>query len=349
MARSSRFGPIVLLLALLPAVAEAAAPSQKLFLVDSHFTPPTTRIYEVNPATGVLTLRADLGETYTPVLSMAAADAHTLYLAGTDNSPANLCAGQAACLLLRVVLDDVVPIPQEVEEIGFIMAGGAIASSFTGLSFRSDGWLYGHSQVTDSLYRIDDATGQADLIGPIGMDFYGGDLTFAGGDQLWVWNNLDGAEGLYSMNPATAHVTPFEMHPGLDFSGIAGWGHGSLLYGASAATDKVYPLDLAAGLGTGILMLFGGIRFDHNRGDLDSPYCDDEASCIDSSLCTVDACTPGGCRHEPIAGCCLFDSDCNDNNPCTLEACEANQCTSHNTPSCNVLTPEDPGPVRTRR
>ena len=332
----------------LPSGAQASAPSQKLFLVDSHFTPGYTRIYEVDPATGVLTLRADLGQSYSPVLSMAAADAHTLYLAGTDTSPSNLCIGEAACLLLKVVLDDASTVP-EVEQVGFITAGGTIATSFTGLSFRPDGWLYGHSQVSDSVFRIDIQSAQAELVGPAGLDLYGGDLTFAGGDQLWLWNNLDGAEGLYSVDPQTGHATPYELHPALDLAGLAGFGHGSLLYGASAATDRVYPLDLAAGLGTGVLMLLGGLHFDHHRGDLDSPYCDDEASCTDSSVCTVDSCTPGGCRHEAIPGCCLFDSDCHDDNACTLDACESNRCVAHPSPSCNVSTPEEVGPVRSRR
>jgi hypothetical protein len=342
-------GSLALLLVLSPGAVLAAAPSEKLFLVDTRFIPPTTRIYEVDRTTGVLTLRAELGETYSPVLAMAAADARTLYLAGTDTSPANLCDSQAACLLLKVVLDDDSTVPQEVEEVGFITTGAGIATSFTGLTFRDDGWLYGHSQVTDSLYRIDTASAQADLIGPMGLDFYGGDTTFAGGDQLWAWNNLDGAEGLYSLDPLTAHATPYEIHPFLDFAGLAGLGHGSLLYGASVVTDRIYPLDLAAGLGSGTLMLFGGFRFDHSRGDLDSPYCDDDASCADSSECTSDSCTPGGCRHEAIPGCCLFDADCDDGNACTLEVCSQNRCVSHLTPSCAIPTPEDPGPVRTRR
>ena len=341
-------GLLALLLAL-PSGAEASAPSQKLFLVDSHFTPGYTRIYELNPITGVLSLRGDLGESYTPVLSMAAADARTLYLAGTDTSSGNQCGGESACLLLKVVLDEVSTIPQ-VEEVGFITtAGGTIATSFTGLSFRPDGRLYGHSQASDSVFHIDIQSAQAEPVGPAGLDLYGGDLTFAGGDQLWVWNNLDGAEGLYSVNPETGHATPYELHPFLDMSGIAGLGHGSLLYGGSAATDRVYPFDLAAGLGTGVLMLLGGNRFDHHRGDLDSPYCDDQASCIDSSPCTVDSCTPGGCRHEPIPGCCLFDADCNDTNACTLDVCVQNRCVNHATPSCNISTPEDAGPVRSRR
>ena len=349
MVRTARIpGFLALLLLFSPAVLQAAAPSQKLFLVDTHFTPPCTRIYEVDPATGVLTLRADLGETYSPVLSMAAADARTLFLAGNDTSGANQCGGQAACLLLKVVLDDDSTDPQEVEEVGFITAGGAIAASFTGMSFRSDGWLYGHSQVTDSLYRIDYRTAQAEMIGPMDTDMYGGDLTFAAG-ELWAWNNLDGAEGLYSVDPQTGHATPYEMHPFLDFAGLAGLGHGSLLYGASAATDRIYPLDLAAGLGTGILMLLGGIRFDLSRGDLDSPYCDDDVSCVDSSLCTIDSCTPGGCKHEPIPGCCLFDADCGDNESCTIDVCESNRCVRHATPSCEVPTPEDPRPTRSRR
>src|SRR5262245_4595572 len=71
-----------------------------LFLIDSQFSPLVTRIYEVDPASAALSLKGDLGLSYTPVLGMAAADALTFYLAGTDTTPTNACEGLRSCLLL---------------------------------------------------------------------------------------------------------------------------------------------------------------------------------------------------------------------------------------------------------
>jgi slime mold repeat-containing protein len=79
---------------------------------------------------------------------------------------------------------------------------------------------------------------------------------------------------------------------------------------------------------SGVLITLNGIGFDHQRGDLDSPYCEDDASCADGDLCTADSCSPGGCRHNPIPGCCVSDSQCDDGNACTLDQCVDNQCAS---------------------
>jgi hypothetical protein len=80
-----RIRPFALLLALVAATAsQAAAP---LFFVDSPFDPPAiTTIYTVDPATGVMTVRAQVGSEFTPLFGIAAVDGRTLYASGTDNS-----------------------------------------------------------------------------------------------------------------------------------------------------------------------------------------------------------------------------------------------------------------------
>lgn len=50
--------------------------------------------------------------------------------------------------------------------------------------------------------------------------------------------------------------------------------------------------------------------------------------CDDGNPCTSDSCDPtGGCRQQPITGCCRSHGECADTNPCTTnERCEANRC-----------------------
>src|SRR5262245_49827418 len=96
----------------------AAEGRPSLFLVDGTFQGQWTLILQVDPDTGALQLRADLGNTNTPMLGMAAASKTTLYLTGTDRGPDNLCQGDIACLLIRVDLDPLSTTPSLVQTIG---------------------------------------------------------------------------------------------------------------------------------------------------------------------------------------------------------------------------------------
>ena len=319
----------ILALLICGASEAAAAPSSDaghLFLIDSQFTPLVTRIYEVDPASAALTLKGDLGVDYTPVLGMAAADALTFYIAGTDTSPSNACQGLRSCMLLKVVLDPGSPTPAAVQLIGVIQQGSSVVPEITGLTFRQDGQLYGISQVTYSLYRIDTTTAQATLMGAAGPELHGGDVTFDDQDRLFAWTNLGAGSGLYLMDPDTGQASAYELHPGVDLAGMAALKHGSIAYGASAGSNRLHTMDFMGGFNSGVVMTLGGATFDHARGDLDSPFCDDQAACEDENLCTSDSCSPGGCRHDAIAGCCVADSECDDGNPCTQDQCQANQC-----------------------
>ena len=96
------------------ASASFASPSSEaghLFLIDTPFSQQASRIYEVDPASAALSLKGDLGLIYSPILGMAAADALTFYVAGTDTSPLDACQGLRSCLLLKVVLDPGSPTP----------------------------------------------------------------------------------------------------------------------------------------------------------------------------------------------------------------------------------------------
>lgn len=318
-----------------PAEAEE---SGHLYMVDSQFTPPVTRIYEINPASAALILKADLGQAYTPILGMAASNATTLYLAATDTTPLNACQGERSCQLLKAVLDPASTTPAQLQLIGTVMAGGSVVPEITGLTFRQDGQLYGISQTTYALYRIDVDTAQATLMGAAGLELHGGDVTFDDQDRLLAWTNIGAGSGLYLMNPTTGLATAFEIYPGLDLAGMCALKHGMTVYGSSAGNDRLYTFNLMGSHNGGVLMTLSGARFDHARGDLDSPYCDDDTACDDADQCTADACSPGGCRNDPIDGCCVADAECHDDDACTQDACVDHQCVY------SALSPQDANP-----
>lgn len=308
------------------ASGNSATETGHLFLIDSQFSPLVTRIYEVDPASAALTLKGDLGVDYTPVLGMAAADALTFYIAGTDTTPSNACEGLRSCLLLKVVLDPGSPTPASVQVVGVIQQGSNVVTEITGLTFRQDGQLYGISQVTYSLYRIDITTAAATLVGAAGLELHGGDITFDDQDRLFAWTNIGTGSGIYLLDPDTGLASAYELHPPVDLAGMATLKHGPIGYGASAASNRLHTMDFMGGFNSGVVMTLGGLQFDHARGDLDSPRCDDNAACDDQDVCTADSCSPGGCLNSAIVGCCLVDSECNDGNPCTWDRCQANQC-----------------------
>ena len=78
---------VLTILAASPPAAPASPPtSPPLFLVDSTFDDSVTTIHTVDPLTGELVLRADLGTTFTPILGLAAASDSVLFVAASDHS-----------------------------------------------------------------------------------------------------------------------------------------------------------------------------------------------------------------------------------------------------------------------
>ena len=295
-----------------PSSAAFALPAgaPPLFLVDSQFDDGPTRILRLDTATGSLTAVADLGTEWTPVLGLAAADASTFFATGTDNSGAGSCAADGACVLLRIT----VPGPS-IEPIGLIRRDGVVVKAITGLTFGADGRLYASSQETDSLYIVDPVDATATLLGTVDLDLHGGDLTFAADGRLWIWSNLGPASGIYEITPDFTHASAFLLFPSRALAGLSAPGRGHVLVGAHAPGDLVYLLDTQAGQSSdGLLLTLDGLRFDFERGDLDSPWCADAAACHDDDLCTTDACTPGGCRSTPLP--------VDDGDACTADSCD---------------------------
>jgi hypothetical protein len=314
----------VLLLLLLVFTPARAQEVPSLYLVDSQFGDLQTRIFRVDASSGALELRADLGTTYTPVLAMAAAGRNVFYLAGTDTGPGNLCGGNVACLLLRVELDPLSTNPILVQIIGTITEGGAMRAGITGMTFRGDGNLYATSQDTGGLYLLDPATAVLTRIGTVDVELHGGDITFDGSDRLWLWTNIGAGDGLYQVDPASAHATLIDLMPYQDMAGMAAVGHGEKLEGACPLDDHLYEMDPVTGLiGNSLPLTLDGAPFNSQRGDLDSPFCEGDSACDDGNLCTHDACSPGGCRHFAASD----GAACDDGNACTVgDACLAGTC-----------------------
>jgi hypothetical protein len=291
----------------------ASSAAEPLFFIDTPFDSPIDiSIYTVDPLTGELTLRADLGPAYGPALGLAAADGTVLYAIASDNGQGICEPPGFSCLLLRIALSPFSTVPDSVSVVGPIRVGGAQLADLTGLTFRKDGVLYAIDETTDGLYMIDPASAQAVLVGTANIDLLGGDVTFDADDRLWVWTSAGSAAGLYRMDPATAQCTPVDSEPGLGFSGLAAIGHTNTLYGVNPPADTLYEIEAPSGLdGVSHLLTLGGVRFDHKRGDLDSPFCSSDASCDDGDGCTVNRCTPGGCVFPHVdATCDGIDDDC---------------------------------------
>jgi hypothetical protein len=331
-----RLPALLVVLAALAVGASAPADAEPtLYLVDSQFGNLLTRIFEVEASTGALTVRADLGTIYTPLLGLAAASRLVLYAAGSDTTSADLCAGNSACLLIRVELDPLSTLPAVVTVVGPITENGQALGGITGLTFRRDGQLYAVSQDADGLYVLDIQTAVATRIGTVDVTLHGGDITFDAEDRLWLWTNLGDATGLYQVDPATGHATLIDLQPFLDMSGLAAVGHTNDLRSVSPISDDLYGIDPLTGLtGDGVPLTLAGSPFDHRRGDLDSPFCEADSSCDDGDPCTVDRCTPGGCAHPAIPTCCLTDQECGSVTQCLVPRCIDNACSAVWSLSC---------------
>jgi len=303
----------------LAATARAASP---LYLVDTTFSDGTSSIYLVDTQSGALTKVADLGATYAPILGLAAAGSGTLYAVGNDNSSAAACGTQLGCLLLRIQLDPGSTTPLSIALVGVVRQGGTTVTGITGLTFDETGTLLAASQETDDLWTVDPTTAEAARIGPFGIDDYGGDLTLDGTGRLWIWTNAPGIEGMYEVNRQTGAAAAFDPRPGKTLAGFASVGHGQDLRGASPASDDLESADPTYGLtGASLPLTSGGVPFDFSRGDLDSPFCADDAACDDGNPCTGDHCSPEGCTRTYDATCCGGDDPDGDGVPGVCDNC----------------------------
>jgi hypothetical protein len=320
-----------------------------LFMLDSPFEVEgvfqPTRIYTVDPQSGEMTLKADIGATYSACLGLAAASSTLLYAACSDHDPVEVDGDDTcfSCVLVEVVLDPLSTVPTSITKIGRIHQGTATIAPISGMTFRSDGGLYAVNETNDmeTLHRIDLGDAGATAIGPVtigctsdGLDVQGGDLTFDDLDRLWLWTNHPSPpptdRGLWEIDPANACGTQSaSCAGGHNMAGLAVIGHLSVdthLRGVTTTAspgDRLYVL-VPGNCPSGFVELtLDGSGFSMSRGDLDSPFCETDASCEDGSPCTTDVCTPGGCRHDASGS----SGPCDDGDATTCaDVCDAGVC-----------------------
>jgi hypothetical protein len=183
---------------LIPAVlatAPAARATPPLYLVDTPFDAPvSSTVYTIDPANGAMAPRSEIGSEYAPILAIAAADGRVLYAAGTDNA-GTVCppAEGFSCLLLRIELAQDPSDPPVVAVIGPFRSPDRI-SELVGLTFRSDGTLFGISSARTFLHRRS-RDRPSDPRRDRERRFLRGDLTFDALGRLWVWTNAAPSKG----------------------------------------------------------------------------------------------------------------------------------------------------------
>jgi hypothetical protein len=112
-----------------------------------------------------------------------------------------------------------------------------------GLAFGRDGTLYGSSPITQSLYRIDQLTGQPIKIGPFGVN---GIMDLAVDNQGGLWGNTQTA--IYRVDPGSGtatlavRVTGASMLMGITFDAS-----GTLLATTFEPQSMLYRIDLDTG------------------------------------------------------------------------------------------------------
>jgi hypothetical protein len=233
-------------LLLSPAAGSVRAGAEPpLFLADSQFGDSRSSIFTVDPATGELTLQADLGSSYTPILGLAAADAQVLYATGSDSTESDRCQGMRSCLLMKITL----PVPavssdqpavssiQELEEASTVSpaepARGALqrrlasASRLAEPSTASPGpssHLAGDPPLLETPSELAGTAAllaAVEVIGPVhaGETIIGEivGLNFREDGHLYATSQEDG--GLYVIDPETAAATlvgiiDLEIHGG---------------------------------------------------------------------------------------------------------------------------------------
>jgi hypothetical protein len=162
-----------------------------------------------------------------------------------------------------------------VGKFGSVGSGAGLVpiADVEGLAFAPGGELYAVSDARDLLIRVDTATGQATVVGSLGLRGQGGNqfnnldfgLAFTCDGRLWL--SSDVSRQLWRVDPATGATT---LVGNIDqpISGLASWN--GELYGVGVADrHNVYRIDAATAqatlvghLGTAFTVYDAGADFD---------------------------------------------------------------------------------------
>jgi len=145
-----------------------------------------------------------------------------------------------------------------------------------GLALANDGTLFGVSDATKQLIRINTSTGKGTLVGSLGLTGQGAGtldsldfgLAFTCDGKLWL--SSDTTDRLWQVDPASGAAT-LVGNTGAHISGLAGSGY--KLYGiGSSGDERLYQVNTATGAATAIGALFAntGKRQDDAGLDFDA-------------------------------------------------------------------------------
>jgi hypothetical protein len=182
-----RYTIILLLvgLLLLPGLAYA----QGEVLYGCNGGPNPSNLYMIDPATGAALLVGPMGMERCSGLAFGPNGA--LYAVGHDpNNPEDW----SSLFVVNPATGAATPIGESPHGYGDRIAG---------LSFRSDGRLFGYLEGGDGLGYLSTATGAVTELGPTNVECCGNGIAFSAADVLWHANN----EALHTLNQTNGDAT----------------------------------------------------------------------------------------------------------------------------------------------
>jgi hypothetical protein len=178
-------------------------------------------------------------------MALAAQGAERLYAASVSGYNASSSSNVGAGVLYTID-----PVTAAATRVALIRADGRDSLGITGLAFHpATGDLYGITAglspyIPRALVTIDPATGDATVIGPLGLA--GSDISFDGDGKLYMW--IPSLRQLGVVNIKTAVVTPVGS-PGeaTQTGGLAIGEKGEIVVAATGAAGTLDTVDPATG------------------------------------------------------------------------------------------------------
>ncbi len=172
-----------------------------------------------------------------------------------------------------------------------------------------DGYLYGVETVNDNLLKINESTGQTEIIGPLGKDFGTSGATLPADmatPYIYAINGADNA--LYAIEKATGAATLITGITGATFPAVGMEMHPDdlILYGCTGATT-LYQLDTTTGIATAVGTTTGHSEHCNN---LAAPWT--KIQCLEDLDVNADPFITGTTGDDTLTGDKLYGNDGND-------------------------------------
>ena len=160
------------------------------------------------------------------------------------------------------------------------------------------------------------------------------------GLEPWFWAEID----VSAPDPLTSPMNCTKCHAGAfsaqTFATLDNITPGDITHLFQAKGEKVVGACCNGSLGTCIVtspekceFRYGGDGTDCDT--IDPPCCFADEECVDTDICTDDACVDFVCRNVKDSDCCRDASECEDSDDCTTDTCVNNVCVNEAiTPCC---------------